>query len=141
MLCNAIRELAEAYPDAISKSCLYTSGKCGPGSGCIVGQAFQKVYPHLKEMLEAIDDEGEMGVVSLLKTANLFGPSNSDWPWREDKLSLKRIKELVQQKKKDVSSLNKFDAHQIMWLINVQNKQDCGHTWSKAVKSADDKTI
>ena len=110
MLCNAVRKLAEDFPDTVysvvmgEKSCMYTIGTCGPGKGCIVGQAFVAAYPHLKHVAEYTDGTGIAGPETLLKNAGM-----------------------------EVHSAD------LEWLTVVQNKQDNGVEWSLAVKFADER--
>ena len=70
-LVTAVRELAEGYPDTVYNvasldGCRYTIGKCGPGVGCIVGQAIAECYPDKVEAMAQQDKDGPLGVDSLL---------------------------------------------------------------------------
>lgn len=59
-----VKALAEEYPDAIYElppgGCLYTVGKCGPGTGCIVGQAIARMFPDRTDLM-AVKDEVAQG--------------------------------------------------------------------------------
>ena len=88
MLCNAVRKLAKDFPDTVysvikgEESCMYTIGKCGPGAGCIVGQAFVAAYPHLKHVAKETDDVGITGPRGLLGNAGLR-LNEYDFRWLE----------------------------------------------------------
>jgi hypothetical protein len=71
-----IRKLAAEYPDVVYESddpgnCFYTQGKCGPGSGCIIGQAIQRAMPDKTPSLEYIDFNGVVGFYSMSSSVGL----------------------------------------------------------------------
>jgi len=82
----AVRKLAEEYPDAIYPlaGCYYSTGECGPGLGCIIGQAAKISCPELYAlMLEKDERKSQIGIQSLLwKNKNLiedFAVNTYDW--------------------------------------------------------------
>lgn len=73
LLIDTIRKLAEENSDAVYNisgtdldSCAYTKGPCGPGVGCIVGQAVAQCYPDKIPQMVAQDDERPVGAATLL---------------------------------------------------------------------------
>ena len=86
MLCNAVRKLAKNFSDTVynlamsEESCMYTVGKCGPGVGCIVGQAFIEAYPHLEHVAKDTDNVGVAGPDRLASNAGLqVCPNDIKW--------------------------------------------------------------
>jgi len=68
MIIKAVRDLAEKYPETIYPRhsvpyCKYTEGDCGPGSGCLIGQALQACG--MKEKAEWADAQGKTSVMLL----------------------------------------------------------------------------
>lgn len=72
LLIETIRKLAEENPEAVYSvsdidfdNCQYTRGVCGPGSGCIVGQAIAQLYPDKIPKMVAQDNRGPIGAAAL----------------------------------------------------------------------------
>lgn len=77
---DRVRKLAIEHPDAVYKhaKCLYTKGACGPGTGCIIGQAL----PEYKEELERLDNITDYYVVEMMKELNI-GATREQFLWLE----------------------------------------------------------
>ena len=95
-LVQTVRKLAADYPDAVyqgtDRGCFYTIGECGPGNGCIVGQALQK----LGYELEGFDEQKGVGIGILIARLEIpCSCQDKDWlifvqdyqdmgkPWKE----------------------------------------------------------
>lgn len=81
-LIQAIRKLASDYPDTRypvqgHEYCEYTRGECGPGAGCIVGQALQ--MSGLTSIAEDADESGECGVGSLFEKMGIKNFNDQKW--------------------------------------------------------------
>ena len=57
MLIEAVRKLAEDYPDAVYNEtyCRYSVGEAGPGEGCIIGQAVMTAFPSCTKAVKKLD--------------------------------------------------------------------------------------
>lgn len=66
---DRVRKLAREHPDAVYKhdTCLYTKGECGPGVGCIIGQAL----PEYQEELWRLDNITDFHVSSMIRELNI----------------------------------------------------------------------
>lgn len=112
-----VKELGTAYPEAVYVpvnpdpkvcGCKYTAGACGPGIGCIFGQALLALDPSVRDKLTEVDLE-ESGFGAALGTVLLdLGVINRE-QYNEDPL---------------------VDA-----LTEVQMKQDKGSCWGEAIKA------
>lgn len=69
----AVRKLAEEYPDAVypNRKCYYSTGECGPGEGCIVGQAAKIACPELYEIMRQRDQQAMTDISAILAPYNL----------------------------------------------------------------------
>lgn len=64
-----VRKLADEYPEAVYPlaGCYYSTGECGPGTGCLIGQAAKTSSPELYAlMLERDGRKSQIGIQSLL---------------------------------------------------------------------------
>lgn len=110
-----VRRLAKNNQDVIynkcdnSSGCFYTHGEAGGKQGCIIGQAIIHLYPNSKEFFTILDNNNDFTYVTIKYLAPLLFGTT------------------------DIDNLK------ILWLKEVQTKQDENNTWSDAVKSADRK--
>lgn len=90
---QAIKEevirLATEYPDSVYRApsdteirCQYLRGKCGPGEGCIIGQAIMKLDSSKQEVLKEADSgfNGEP-IDEIMEELGIeeFNQSELDW--------------------------------------------------------------
>lgn len=125
LIADKVRELAEAYPDAIyqphnGSRCFYTKGAamCGndelvPGAGCIIGRALLEVFPEFEEDLREFDDFAEQGFNDF---CGEFLDNHFDL---------------------DAALHTKEQRLWHAWLLEVQIQQDDSVNWRTAISAAD----
>lgn len=131
-----VKAYAKQYPDAVyvgvnvssafGKSCSYFAGEVRNGArgrvdGCLIGQAVVQLLPAVFQ--EIVEDRETMydgvGIDEVYEEyASWVEGNGGTW---------------------DVS--DSTDAFVRTWLTDVQNAQDSGDPWSKAVEFADDRML
>lgn len=81
-LIQAIRKLAAEYPDAKYPKgdvdyCQYTVGECGPGHGCIIGQALQS--SGMEDKAYKFDRRGESPISCYYEDVNISNTNDKEW--------------------------------------------------------------
>lgn len=83
--------------------CMYASGECGTGSGCLIGQALQRLGVSVKRLMEFDEMQpvpGVASVVAFLVNDGVLAPP---------------------------------DTGEVTWLTTVQSAQDGGNFWGQCV--------
>lgn len=81
-LIESVKFLADKYADTSYPIhevpyCSYTEGECGPGEGCLLGQAMQ--HCGMKELAYSADHRGEMAIYDLYEETNTLSRNDQIW--------------------------------------------------------------
>jgi len=79
---SEVRRIAKEYPNAVYSMdnlvfCCYTKGKCGPGFGCLLGQAMQSAG--LRHIANQADEQGEKAISELFNVLNIHNANDRMW--------------------------------------------------------------
>jgi hypothetical protein len=81
-LIQSVRDIAGKYPDAIYiveeiGYPQYTKGDCGPGSGCLLGQAMQACG--MEDIAAQSDESGEQSIPQLFNELGVTSKNDQLW--------------------------------------------------------------
>jgi hypothetical protein len=124
-LVTKVREIAKAYPDVIypaqrlsklEPSCSYEKPACGPGKGCLIGQALSQLgLPEAQ--LAVLSSHGGILSLAMVFGGSLFSDFTEKWQF---------------------PPFSEFYRN-IAWLQSVQRKQDRESHWGIAVEEVDNR--